>query len=1370
MSLEEACAAPIPDSDSGSEGLDCEDVSACVGDGETRRVWSPGAQVLATSDIECIDRTFAEPEVVVLRKGHLGRVVGLDVDCNLLVQWDELDSPKSARYDQLQSKDPGADVWGSWSVCGFWANVHGHLWICPDPSNPEQCFYEEAPQDGGFLHGTLKMDQQGHGGVEPAWWLAEVWAEPGEYETPEDAETSETLSHDLENHFSIGMIRLRLSRANRLEVQISADGGDWSEMRELDRQLPKIDWPLQILRSDGQTDCTDATDGTSIVGSKASFCRKMGFSLQIQVSIPQKGELWYVATVSGVPMPKLTLETSTWKIQACAPPQVELQIDGLQMDSKYDVHVALMVRSVLEYRGVSVEVVTSRKVKTFCDNATLSNVWYFVRNDGLDEPYCTKDQITLESEWCKMQSSESPQFLGTVQCQNYTVNLRTMKQTREKTETERDVKRRPLSLVSDAPVADVCLWQLVAQYRSLVTSREKWYGIDASLKKLDNAEMVAKLMLHAETKVLLQTHPGLIDGVREATDCFNHSQDSLRDSLQTQNDQNVGTYDDLLKGRDCARQNLCSTLKQSAETITSIEAFVKTAAAATEFFEDPNRCNQLKDEMPELCSLQFVDTNFTSSQFGPSGASAATVSPSESMMSLRDLLSRCRAQLRNLRLQEVEGLGLSTATDNARSCAVESLRSISRALEDTSTSVPFAPKNAALGFAKAMAQEEEFRGTASQRRKEFEKLVDETCALARVLLRKIVGVAQADLGTLAEHVRLAEKHEHLLSKPPKQNELHDLEDDLNAARDLHLDNLERERRLEREHRTGRRRMQTQEVDQRPAEALQKAQSASADSRRAVQQAEERLRRRLMDFVRVKQAPWGLPELRLNVDDEHLEAVDVLTPGRRCDDYEDLVALPCNSNSMFTAMYNGEPCVLKEIRSTSQSGALRREVLHRKKLKHPLVVPVLAAFEEEDKGRSIAYIHMPRYPCNLEEWCSGQTCSLSKMRQVLRDVVLAVAYVHSQNVVHGDLKPSNFLMDSEDRPCLTDFETSQCVDGQSLQMRRTTLVVGATQGFTPPEFPNLSAESDIYSLGCICDHLLHCWEKKWPHMGTEQRKAIGKLAQKMTNHRKDDRPTAVAVLADMTTAMKAEAVEAESLPPYWQNAAVLKCEVRKEDLGEWQNGLTTFQQLESALFGTVHDSCRAEFFADSSPSISFVQRVENPQLWRRYCLAKEKVAGALSGPINPPVRASCPMIDFTRNEYWLWHGTRYSNIDAILKEGLDEHLSRMEGLYGAGIYFSDEACKALQYSDRGPHYLLFCRVVLGKPYYTKNTLPSMRSLKELKSRPGLLETPDAAGHDSLIVNPGPVQNHPSKSGKQVHREFVIFDGAAVYPEYVVGIDQ
>ena len=63
----------------------------------------------------------------------------------------------------------------------------------------------------------------------------------------------------------------------------------------------------------------------------------------------------------------------------------------------------------------------------------------------------------------------------------------------------------------------------------------------------------------------------------------------------------------------------------------------------------------------------------------------------------------------------------------------------------------------------------------------------------------MIGAAQADLGTLAEHLRLAEKHEKLLSDPPDQRELLRLEDECINARDLHADNLEKERRLEREY-------------------------------------------------------------------------------------------------------------------------------------------------------------------------------------------------------------------------------------------------------------------------------------------------------------------------------------------------------------------------------------------------------------------------------------------------------------------------------------------------------------------------------------------------------------------------------------------
>ena len=252
---------------------------------------------------------------------------------------------------------------------------------------------------------------------------------------------------------------------------------------------------------------------------------------------------------------------------------------------------------------------------------------------------------------------------------------------------------------------------------------------------------------------------------------------------------------------------------------------------------------------------------------------------------------------------------------------------------------------------------------------------------------------------------------------------------------------------------------------------------------------------------------------------------------------------------------------------------------------------MAAFEEEDKGRFIAYVHMPRYSCNLEEWCSSESCTLPKMCQVLRDLVLVVTYVHSHHVVHGDLKPSNFLMDSDDHPCLTDFETSQCLDAQSLHSRRTTLVVGASQGYMPPEFPNLTAASDIYSLGCICDHLLQCWAQKWPQNAAEQRKALSTVVAKMQRHETDDRPPAVEVLEDMTSAMKAETVEM-SLPLYWRNSAELsydKYEVLKEDLAEW-NGLTTFQQLEHALLRTVHDSCCLSYLLGLAECCDFLRFV------------------------------------------------------------------------------------------------------------------------------------------------------------------------------------
>ena len=116
--------------------------------------------------------------------------------------------------------------------------------------------------------------------LKQVWWFGDVFAESGEHGTDEgnpnavlcDSESNLCFashprflvspelapeedrwrqSHEAQDsNGPIGQIRVRLSVNLSLKVQICA-GGDWDEIRDFHRQLPKIGCPLQILRLDG---------------------------------------------------------------------------------------------------------------------------------------------------------------------------------------------------------------------------------------------------------------------------------------------------------------------------------------------------------------------------------------------------------------------------------------------------------------------------------------------------------------------------------------------------------------------------------------------------------------------------------------------------------------------------------------------------------------------------------------------------------------------------------------------------------------------------------------------------------------------------------------------------------------------------------------------------------------------------------------------------------------------------------------------------------------------------------------------------------------------------------------------------------------
>ena len=119
---------------------------------------------------------------------------------------------------------------------------------------------------------------------------------------------------------------------------------------------------------------------------------------------------------------------------------------------------------------------------------------------------------------------------------------------------------------------------------------------------------------------------------------------------------------------------------------------------------------------------------------------------------------------------------------------------------------------------------------------------------------------------------------------------------------------------------------------------------------------------------------------------------------------------------------------------------------------------------------------------VQEWIDGEPLQVAahkvlpeeRVHQLLRDLLPAIAHVHSKNVIHRDIKPDNIIIRKADqRPCLIDFGAvkelmSTVVSPAGLP--QSSIVIG-TAGYMPQEQaagrPTFS--SDLYSLSmtAIC---------------------------------------------------------------------------------------------------------------------------------------------------------------------------------------------------------------------------------------------------------------------------------------------------------------
>ena len=145
----------------------------------------------------------------------------------------------------------------------------------------------------------------------------------------------------------------------------------------------------------------------------------------------------------------------------------------------------------------------------------------------------------------------------------------------------------------------------------------------------------------------------------------------------------------------------------------------------------------------------------------------------------------------------------------------------------------------------------------------------------------------------------------------------------------------------------------------------------------------------------------------------------------------------------------------------------------RKLPHPGIVTVSDVFEEN----GTAYYVMDYIDgCSLDEIVKRDGALPEQtVLEYIRQVCLALGYVHSQNRLHLDIKPGNIMVDSSGRTILIDFGTSRQYD--EVNGENTSTLLPLTPGYASTEqyrcdgMAQFTPVTDVYSLGATLYKLL-----------------------------------------------------------------------------------------------------------------------------------------------------------------------------------------------------------------------------------------------------------------------------------------------------------
>lgn len=144
-----------------------------------------------------------------------------------------------------------------------------------------------------------------------------------------------------------------------------------------------------------------------------------------------------------------------------------------------------------------------------------------------------------------------------------------------------------------------------------------------------------------------------------------------------------------------------------------------------------------------------------------------------------------------------------------------------------------------------------------------------------------------------------------------------------------------------------------------------------------------------------------------------------------------------------------------------------------RLKHPNIITISGSFKEND---TVYYVMEYLKGGNVSDLVKANgPLPLATALDYIRQVGEALAYLHSRNMNHLDVKPANLMLRDDGSIVLIDFGLSKQYDASGNQT--STTPVGISHGYAPIEqyrndgVSDFSPATDIYSMGATFYYML-----------------------------------------------------------------------------------------------------------------------------------------------------------------------------------------------------------------------------------------------------------------------------------------------------------